>query len=140
MEGTNKTREEHLEDFHVAFGAAINAEPTAYLLRSRKTLIEEETKELFAEIDTAVSYLEKSEEVPRAVYQAMLKELADVQVVISGLSVGLKPLYQKLEKAFRLVHASHMSKMGEDGKPIVREDGKILKGPHYSPPDLSGLV
>lgn len=63
-----------------------------------------------------------------------------MQVVISGLSVSLKPLYQKLENAFRLVHASNMSKMGEDGKPVVREDGKILKGPHYSPPDLSGLV
>jgi len=136
----DKTREEYLQDFHTVFGAAINAEPTVYLLHSRKTLIEEEVKELFAEIDTAIGYLEKGEETPRSVYQAMLKELADVQVVISGLSVALKPLYQKLENAFRLVHASNMSKMGEDGKPVVREDGKILKGPHYSPPDLSGLV
>ena len=136
----DKTREEYLQDFHTVFGAAINVEPTVYLLHSRKTLIEEEVKELFAEIDTAIGYLEKGEETPRSVYQAMLKELADVQVVISGLSVALKPLYQKLENAFRLVHASNMSKMGEDGKPVVREDGKILKGPHYSPPDLSGLV
>ena len=43
-------------------------------------------------------------------------------------------------KALELVHASNMSKLGEDGKPIRRDDGKILKGPNYKEPDLSGLV
>lgn len=43
-------------------------------------------------------------------------------------------------EAFRRVHASNMSKLGEDGKPIKREDGKILKGPNYKEPDLSDLV
>jgi predicted HAD superfamily Cof-like phosphohydrolase len=38
------------------------------------------------------------------------------------------------------VHASNMSKLGDDGKPIKREDGKVLKGPNYTPPDLSDLV
>lgn len=45
-----------------------------------------------------------------------------------------------LEEAFRRVHASNMSKLGEDGEPIRREDGKVLKGPNYKPPDLSDLV
>ena len=45
-----------------------------------------------------------------------------------------------LEQALRRVHRSNMSKLGDDGKPIYREDGKVLKGPNYQPPDLSDLV
>lgn len=45
-----------------------------------------------------------------------------------------------LGEAVKLVHASNMSKLGEDGKPIRRDDGKILKGPNYKAPDLSALV
>ena len=47
---------------------------------------------------------------------------------------------QDLEQALRRVHKSNMSKLGEDGKPIYRKDGKVLKGPNYQPPDLSDLV
>lgn len=42
--------------------------------------------------------------------------------------------------AFNRVHASNMSKLGKDGKPIIREDGKVMKGPDYRAPDLSDLV
>lgn len=42
--------------------------------------------------------------------------------------------------AFELVHASNMSKLGEDGKPIRRDDGKIMKGPNYKAPDLGPIV
>jgi len=42
--------------------------------------------------------------------------------------------------AFLLVHDSNMSKLDEDGKPIFREDGKVLKGPNYRAPDLSFLI
>jgi len=38
------------------------------------------------------------------------------------------------------VHVSNMSKLGPDGKPIRREDGKVLKGPNYQPPTLTDLV
>jgi predicted HAD superfamily Cof-like phosphohydrolase len=41
---------------------------------------------------------------------------------------------------FERVHASNMSKLGEDGKPIKREDGKIQKGPNYKEPDLEDLL
>ena len=44
-----------------------------------------------------------------------------------------------LDQALR-VHESNLSKLGDDGKPIYREDGKVLKGPNYQPPDLSDLV
>lgn len=43
-------------------------------------------------------------------------------------------------EAFRRVHLSNMSKLGEDGKPIRREDGKILKGPNYVEPKLGDLL
>jgi len=43
-------------------------------------------------------------------------------------------------EAFVRVHKSNMSKLGLDGKPIKREDGKVMKGPNYTPPDLSDLV
>lgn len=38
------------------------------------------------------------------------------------------------------VHRSNMSKLGPDSKPIYREDGKVLKGPNYSPPDIAGVL
>lgn len=43
-------------------------------------------------------------------------------------------------EAFHRVHDSNMSKLGDDGKPIRREDGKILKSPNYKEPDLKDLV
>jgi predicted HAD superfamily Cof-like phosphohydrolase len=135
----NKTREDFIEEFHRAFNVDVDAEPTVKLLNLQKTLIGEEVKELFSDIDTAIAHLEKGEEVPKELYQNMLKELADVQVVTSGTSVSLKPL-RKLDEAFKRVQESNMSKLGEDGKPIYREDGKVLKGPKYFSPDLSDLI
>ena len=135
----DKSREDYIKEFHDAFGRDIDSEPTVEILKLRKTLIGEEVKELFADIDTAIAHLEKGEEVPRGVYTNMLKEMADVQVVLSGTSVSLKPLKQ-FEEAFKLVHQSNMSKLDNEGKPILRADGKILKGPNYFEPDLSNLV
>ncbi|MDE2071429.1 MAG: hypothetical protein KGI70_01685 [Patescibacteria group bacterium] len=135
-----KSREELVEQFQEAFGGAISAEPTPERLRMRRSLIEEEVKELFIEVDKAIELLEKGESVPKEIYRAMLKELADVQVVISGMDVALAPLYKKLSKAFLRVHTSNMTKLGKGGKPILREDGKVLKGPDYIPVDLSDLV
>ena len=128
-----------MREFHRVFGLTIGADPTVKLLQLRRSLIDEETKELFADIDAAIAYLERGEIVPRELYSNMLKELADVQVVISGTAVALKPL-KELEEAFQRVHDSNMSKLGEDGKPLYRDDGKVLKGPNYFEPDLSDLV
>ncbi len=134
-----KTREDYIKEFHDAFGVEVNAEPTVKLLKLRRSLIDEETKELFADIDAAIAHLEAGTPVPHALYVNMLKELSDVQVVLSGTSVSVKPL-EKLDEAFVRVHESNMSKLGEDGKPIYREDGKVLKGPNYHKPDLADLV
>ena len=45
-----------------------------------------------------------------------------------------------LDEALNRVHLSNMSKLGEDGQPIYREDGKVLKGPNYQPPTITDIV
>ena len=45
-----------------------------------------------------------------------------------------------LDDVLREIHRSNMSKLGDDGKPILRDDGKILKGPNYSPPDIAKVI
>ena len=69
--------------------------------------------------------------------EAFTKELADLLYVCywTAAKIGID-----LNEAFRRVHASNMSKLGPDGKPVKREDGKVLKGPNYHAPDLSGVV
>jgi NTP pyrophosphatase (non-canonical NTP hydrolase) len=66
-----------------------------------------------------------------------LKELADLVYVCFQYAENKE---WDLQEALRRVHASNMSKLGKDGKPIRREDGKVLKGPNYKPADLSDLV
>lgn len=63
--------------------------------------------------------------------------LGDILVVTIGTAItfGLD-----IEEIMRRIHTSNMSKLGEDGKPIYREDGKVLKGPNYEPPKLDDLI
>ena len=65
-----------------------------------------------------------------------LKELADLVYVCYQYAENM---HWFLDEALNRVHESNMSKLDEDGKPIYREDGKVLKGPNYKPPDLSDL-
>ena len=66
-----------------------------------------------------------------------LKELADLVYVCYQYAENMNWF---LDEALNRVHESNMSKLGEDGKPIYRDDGKVLKGPNYKPPDLSDLI
>ena len=66
-----------------------------------------------------------------------LKELADLVYVAYQYAENMG---WDLDEALNRVHQSNMSKLGEDGNPIYREDGKVLKGPNYQPPNLSDLV
>lgn len=67
----------------------------------------------------------------------MLKELADLSYVTFGFAATFG---WDLDEAIRRVHASNMSKLGDDGQPIHRPDGKVLKGPNYEEPYLTDLV
>ena len=66
-----------------------------------------------------------------------LKELADLVYVCFQMAASQE---WDLDEAMRRVHKSNMSKLGEDGKPIYRPDGKVLKGPNYAPPFLNDLI
>ena len=70
-------------------------------------------------------------------YENELKELADLVYVCFQYAENME---WDLEEALDRVHKSNMSKLGIDGKPIYRRDGKVLKGPNYQPPDLIDLV
>ncbi len=65
-----------------------------------------------------------------------LKELADLVYVCYQYAQNMGWF---LDEALNRVHESNMSKLDEDGNPIYRDDGKVLKGPNYKPPDLSDL-
>lgn len=63
--------------------------------------------------------------------------LGDMLYIIYGtcVSYGIP-----INEIFQEIHNSNMSKLDENGKPIVREDGKILKGPNYFKPDIKGII
>ena len=65
--------------------------------------------------------------------------LADQLYILLGTMVahGMQDI---IEDVFNEVHRSNMSKLGENGKPIYREDGKVLKGPNYSPPNIEQFL
>jgi predicted HAD superfamily Cof-like phosphohydrolase len=99
--------------------------------RQRQTsLIVEEFKE-FLQADQEMVLMHPKDR------EATLKELADLIYVCAQYAENMN---WDIEQALRRVHKSNLSKLGEDGKPIKREDGKVLKGPNYQPPDLSDLV
>jgi NTP pyrophosphatase (non-canonical NTP hydrolase) len=67
----------------------------------------------------------------------LLKELADLVYVTYGYAATFG---WDLDEAVRRVHQSNMSKLDDDGNPIYRDDGKVLKGPNYKLADLKDLV
>ena len=71
------------------------------------------------------------------IHAEALKELADLIYVCYQYAENMGWF---LDEALDRVHASNMSKLGEDGQPVYREDGKVLKGPNYKPPDLTDLT
>ena len=84
---------------------------------------------------------EELDEFEEAIKTKNLKEVADSLTDIlyvtygAGIAFGLD-----LDKCFIEVHRSNMSKLGEDGKPIYNESGKVMKGPKYFEPDLKKFI
>ena len=121
-----KKQIEHVEIFHDAFGIQNKYNPTSqvsqdtFLLRHK--LMHEENEE----------YLE-------ACHNGDLVEIADalgdMMYILCGtiLSHGLQ---DRIEDIFEEIQRSNMSKLGSDGKPIYRKDGKVMKGPNYFKPDI----
>ena len=121
-----KSTIDNVQEFHEAYGLPVLTTPgiaDPQTVKLRINLLQEELDEL-------------REALEQGDIVETLDALTDLQYVLDGayLSFGLHPLKQH---AFDEVHRSNMSKLGADGKPIRRpEDGKVMKGPNYSPPDL----
>lgn len=125
------TQQDLVAQFTKAMEQPVDAEMTQDLLDLRQKLIMEEAAEVFDEFERPK--LTPNGTIDKA---RLTKELADLLYVVHGAAVAFG---LPLEPAFVRVHNSNMSKLGEDGKPIYRDDGKVLKGPNYKPADLTDL-
>ncbi|MCT4624295.1 MAG: nucleoside triphosphate pyrophosphohydrolase family protein [Schleiferiaceae bacterium] len=125
-----KKQIDHVEKFHDTFGIKNRYEPTAKIDRDglmlRYKLMREENEE----------YLEAAE---AGDIVEIADALGDMMYILSGtiLSHGLQHI---IEEVFEEIQRSNMSKLDENGKPIYREDGKVLKGKNYFKPDIKGIL
>lgn len=119
-----------VQEFHEAFGLGVQQKPTAVLkagkVQLRYDLMKEENEE----------YLAAAKEGDLV---EVADALGDMLYILCGtiLEHGLQ---YKISEVFDEIQRSNMSKLGEDGKPIYREDGKILKGPKYSRPNFEKIL
>lgn len=125
-----KKRLEAVQEFHRAFGLGIREQPTAQLeaekIQLRYELMKEENEEY---LEAAV----KGDMVEVA------DALGDMLYILCGTIIE-HGMQDKITDVFDEIQRSNMSKLGEDGKPVYREDGKVLKGPNYSRPDLGKIL
>ena len=84
---------------------------------------------------------EELEELKEAIYNKDIKEVADALTDILYVTYGAGHAFGiNLDKCFKEVQNSNMSKLGNDGKPIYNDKGKVMKGPNYFKPDLNKFV
>lgn len=119
-----------VEEFHNCFNIKNNHKPVAELeegqAQLRYDLMKEETEE----------YLD-------AVKNNDLVEIADAlgdQLYILCGTILKHGMQDKIVEVFQEIHRSNMSKLGEDGNPIYREDGKVLKGKNYFRPNIKNII
>jgi predicted HAD superfamily Cof-like phosphohydrolase len=87
--------------------------------------------------------VEESEEYLKAANEGNMFEIADAlgdQLYIVLGTIIKHGMQHIITDVFNEIHRSNMSKLGPDGEPILREDGKILKGPGYTPPDILSIM
>lgn len=119
-----------VKQFHTAFELGVQENPTADLGEAKNVLRFNLMKE-------------ENEEYLEAVQNNDIVEIADalgdMLYILCGtiLEHGLQ---HKIEAVFDEIQRSNMSKLGEDGKPIYREDGKVLKGPNYFKPSFEEIL
>ena len=84
---------------------------------------------------------EELEELKEAINKKDIKEVADALTDILYVTYGAGHAFGiNLDKCFEEVQNSNMSKLGNDGKPIYNDKGKVMKGPKYFKPDLNKFV
>lgn len=125
-----KRRIAAVHEFHSAFGLGINSAPIANLGEAKNmlrfNLMKEENEE----------YLEAANKNDLT---EVADALGDMLYILCGTIIE-HGMQHKIEEVFDEIQCSNMSKLGEDGKPILREDGKVLKGPNYFKPDIKKIM
>jgi predicted HAD superfamily Cof-like phosphohydrolase len=102
----------------------------------RPTLLQDEDQDLHLELLD-----EEWTELETAIMDGVLPDIADgITDMIVILTQMAAHMGLPLDKIWKEVHRANMSKLGEDGKPILREDGKFLKGPNYCPPRIKEIL
>ena len=125
-----KNKLQAVKEFHEAFGLGIKHKPIAKLsenkLKLRFDLMAEENEE----------YLEAAKEDDLV---EVADALGDMLYILCGtiLEHGMQ---HKIEEVFEEIQRSNMSKLGADGNPIYREDGKVMKGPNYFKPNILEII
>ena len=121
------TNFEDVKTFMETFGQIVRTKPQfpdQKTIQLRYDLIQEELNEL-----------------KEAMEEKNLKEIADALTDILYVTYGAGYAYGiNLDKCFKEVQRSNMSKLGKDGKPIFNEKGKVMKGPNYSEPNLKKIL
>lgn len=130
---------EAVAEFHQKFQASDDPELWKRLIREEK----EELKEAFRQ------FLKEAADM---IYVGLGLEIVAgeeecgkyMEEVLDDLPAGLQDAITAAEylvdETFFMTHDSNMSKLDDNGEPIFREDGKVMKGPNYKPPDLTALV
>jgi predicted HAD superfamily Cof-like phosphohydrolase len=116
--------------FHNSFGLGVSKEIKANLGEAKNllrfNLMDEENRE----------YLEAANNNNLV---EVADALGDMLYILCGTILEHGMQY-KIEEVFEEIQRSNMSKLGEDGKPIYREDGKVLKGPNYFKPNIVAIL
>lgn len=125
-----KNKLKAVEIFHNAFGITNRETPIAFTndkeIKLRFDLMAEENEEYF-------------EAAKNNDLVEVADALGDMLYILCGtmLSHGMQ---DKIEAVFNEIQRSNMSKLGADGKPIYREDGKVMKGPNYFKPNIKSIL
>ncbi len=119
-----------VKEFHTTFAIGHSENPRADLGETKNLLRFNLMKE-------------ENEEYLEAVQNKDLIEIADalgdMLYILCGTIIE-HGLHHKIEEVFDEIQRSNMSKLGEDGQPVYREDGKVMKGPNYFKPDFSKIL
>jgi predicted HAD superfamily Cof-like phosphohydrolase len=125
-----KKQLDSVKQFHTSFGLGVSETPKGTLGDSvnllRYNLMKEENEEYF-------------EAVQNNDLVEIADALGDMLYILCGTIIE-HGLQYKIEEVFDEIQRSNMSKLGENGKPIYREDGKVMKGPNYFKPNFEEIL
>lgn len=115
-------------EFMIAMGQTVRSTPTLDISEDEYELRESLIREEYHEFVEAMHEYDLT---------GIADALGDLIVVVAGTfhAFGLP-----FDAIMNEIHRSNMSKLDDEGNPVLREDGKVMKGPNYSPPNIAGII